>query len=225
MKSNKISFVLCTDDDVCESESIRYIGRLAIPDGVEVEVISVHNAASMLAGYREGYESTDSEYFVFMHQDVFILNRFFIMDILSIFRSDEHIGMIGMVGSPRMSPDFIMWNSRRIGNVYIKGDRTDYAGYRYDIDVEGYEDVEVIDGFLMVYRRMKGKELTIRDDIFTGWDFYDVSMSFEVINEERKIVVPWQHMAWCLHDDLGVQSLLDYDKYRMIALKEYGRQI
>ncbi len=217
MNNRKICFIICTDNEACTSECITYINRLTVPDETEIDILTVHNAQSMLSGYREGYDSTDAEFIVFMHQDVFILNRGFLQDILSIFDSDDRIGMIGMVGAPKVSDDFVMWNERRIGNCFMKGDLTDYSGYRYSIEKENYEDVEVVDGFLMVYRRKTGKELIIRDDIFTGWDFYDVSMSLEVLKENRRVVVPWQQMAWCLHDDQGVQSLLDYDKYRIIA--------
>ena len=158
MNRNKICFIMCANNDICVDECVLYIDSLSVPDGTEVEILTVKDGTSMLAGYREGYNCTDAEYIVFMHQDVFILNRFFIHDILDIFRSDDNIGMIGMVGAPHMSPDFIMWNNERIGNFFMKGDPTDYDGYRYDIVKDGYERVEVIDGFLMVYRRMKGKD-------------------------------------------------------------------
>ena len=221
MNNNKICFIMCSNNDICASECITYINRLYVPDGMEVEILTVKDAPSMLGGYREGYESTDAEYIVYMHNDVFILNRYFISDILNVFRSDDNIGMIGMVGAPEMSSDFIMWNGRRVGNQFVKGDMNNVE-YRYDIGREEYEDVAVVDGFLMVYRRMKGKEAVFRDDILDGWDFYDVSMSFEVLKENRRIVVPWQDSAWCLHDDQGLQSLLNYDRYRKIALREYG---
>ncbi|MBR6468949.1 MAG: hypothetical protein IKS84_01110, partial [Lachnospiraceae bacterium] len=55
-----------------------------------------------------------------------------------------------------------------------------------------------------------------------GWDFYDVSMSIEVLKEGRRVVVPVQDQAWCLHDDQGLQSMLNYDRYRNIALEEYS---
>ena len=222
MNNKKICFIMCTDNDVCASESITYINRLYVPEGMQVEILTVKEATSMLSGYREGYESTDAGYVVFMHHDVFILNRYFIQDIISILSSDERIGLIGMVGAPKLSSDFIMWNDRRIGNHFIKGDNADYSGYRYSIDKEGYEDVTVVDGFLMVYRRIEGKEVVFRDDILDGWDFYDVSMSIEVLKEGRRVVVPVQDQAWCMHDDQGLQSMLNYDRYRNIALEEYG---
>ena len=40
-----------------------------------------------------------------MHQDVFILNRNFLADLLAVFEDDPEIGMIGMVGYEKMSGD------------------------------------------------------------------------------------------------------------------------
>jgi hypothetical protein len=85
-----------------------------------------------------------------------------------------------------MPEDFIMWHGRRVGNYLLKGDNPDYSGYRYDINQSGYTQVDVVDGFIMVYRR-GADETLFRDDIFDGWHFYDVSMSFEI----RKKGIEW----------------------------------
>ncbi len=222
MNNKSICFVLCTDNDTCLEECMSYINRLYVPEGIMIDVLSVNEASSMLAGYHEAYDNTDAGYLVFMHHDVFILNRYFIYDILEIFSSDDDIGMIGMVGAPRLPEDYIMWNDRRVGNQYIKGDPVDNSDYRYSISNEGYEDVTVVDGFLMVYKRREDKNLVFREDIFDGWDFYDVSLSLEVLKEGRRIVVPWQEKAWCLHDDLGLQSMFGYDGYRKKAIEVYA---
>ena len=61
------------------------------------------------------------EYKVFMHQDVFILNKNLIEDLISIFHSNAQIGMIGMAGSKKMPKDCIMWSDKLIGNIFFKG--------------------------------------------------------------------------------------------------------
>lgn len=80
------------------AQALSYIDRLHVPDGYELDVIAVREAPSMAAGYQMAMEHTDARYKIYMHQDTFIINREFLQDMLSVFRSDDRIGVIGMVG-------------------------------------------------------------------------------------------------------------------------------
>ena len=64
-----------------------------------------------------------------------------------------------------------------------------------------------------------------REDIFDGWDFYDLSQCMEFKRRGYSIVVPFQSSPWCLHDDRVALSLMDYNHYRKIFLKEYGNEL
>lgn len=57
-------------------------------------------------------------------------------------------------------------------------------------------------------------------DIFDGWDFYDVSESFEHRRKGFKIVVPYQITPWVIHDD-GILNLYSYGKYRSRFIEVY----
>ena len=59
-----------------------------------------------------------------------------------------------------------------------------------------------------------------REDIFTGWDFYDVSQSFEFRKAGYNVIVPPMTTPWCFHDE-GVIELSSYYKTRDIFMKEY----
>ena len=48
----------------------------------------------------------------------FCLNKNILSDLLSIFRSDSQIGLIGMVGYDTVSPDGIMWHAKKSGALY-----------------------------------------------------------------------------------------------------------
>ncbi len=61
-----------------------------------------------------------------------------------------------------------------------------------------------------------------REDIFDGWDFYDMSHSTEFKLKGYDIVFPAQSYAWCLHDDRVALNLLNYNYYRKKFIKEYG---
>ena len=82
MNEKKICFIICVNNDTYEQEQMRYLNRLIVPDGYEMEILSIREAKSMTSGYNEGMHASDAKYKVYMHQDVFIVNKNFIADLL-----------------------------------------------------------------------------------------------------------------------------------------------
>jgi len=218
MNDKKIAFILCVNDDEWMSECALYIQRLEKPQDMEIEVLAVKDAASMAAGYNEGMQSTDAKYKVYMHQDVFIINRSFIYELLKIFEKDEDIGMIGMVGAAKMSQDGVMWHSQRYGNLHDLPILQKQFKISPILGIEEeYMEMEVVDGLLMATQY----DIPWREDIFDKWDFYDASQSFEFRKRGYKIVVPGQKEAWCIHE-CGRVSMWDYNLERMKFVEAYA---
>ena len=94
MNENKVSFIICVNDNLFFEECVRYLNWLEVPEGIETDILEIREAHSMAEGYNEGMKSSDAKYKVYMHQDAFIVNKYFIYDILSIFREDRSIGML-----------------------------------------------------------------------------------------------------------------------------------
>ena len=221
MNDKKFCFIICTNSPMFYEECIQYIECLIIPEGYEVDVIGVTEATSMTSGYNEGMLASDAKYKIYMHQDVFILYPYFLQSVLDIFASDDKIGMIGMVGAEKMPVDGVMWHAWRRGDLYEgkieeRYQNFSYDSYQYSVN-DGLWNVEVVDGLMLI----TSKDVAWREDIFDAWDYYDVSQSFEMIRAGYKVVVPEQHLPWCLHDD-GVLNLRKHDKYRRICLQEYA---
>jgi len=214
MNKNKICFILCANQERYFQECLLYINELLIPEEFEVEVLSIQDAKSMTAGYNEGMQSSDAKYKVYLHQDVFLVNRNFIFDILKIF-SDETIGMIGMVGTPKMPESCIMWDDTRVGRIYSSN--LFLAGPSVIGEIrEEYAQVEAVDGLLMVTQY----DIPWREDLFQKWDFYDISQSYEFRKKGYKVVVPNIVIPWCIHDD-GVMNLENYYDERRKFIAEY----
>ncbi len=211
--NKKICFIICVNNDQYEQECINYISRLNIPDGYEIEQLSVREASSMAAGYNEAMGSTDAKYKFYLHQDTFIVNNDILYDILKTFE-DESIGMIGMVGTKAMPQSGIMWDGKRIGHIYSNHVLNTTEFFEYDS--KSLTDVDAIDGLLMITQY----DIKWRDDIFTGWDFYDASQSFEFRQHGYRVVVPYMDKAWCIHDD-GILNLEKYFEWRDIFSQEY----
>ena len=73
MNEKKICFIMCVNNDAYEQEQMRYLNRLVVPEGYEMDILSVRDALSMTSGYNEGMRVSDAKYKIYMHQDVFIV--------------------------------------------------------------------------------------------------------------------------------------------------------
>ena len=214
VNENKICFIICANNELFYRECIKYIRWLEVPEGMEVELMEIREAVSMAGGYNEGMKSSDAKYKVYMHQDVFIINKFFIYDIISIFKCNEKIGLIGLIGSIKIPKSGVMWSENRVGN---SNKIIPWEGYRYDVERDGWWEVEGVDGLLMATQY----DIPWREDLFDGWDFYDLSQCFEMKKKGFHIVVPTQKHIWLIHDDKAAMTLWNFNKYRNKFISEY----
>ncbi len=218
---NKICFIICYNNNTYLQEALLYIHQLDIPNGYDIDIITIIDADSITSGYQAGMEASDAKYKIYMHQDVFILNKYFLADTISIFKSQPEIGMLGMVGTVNMPKNGIMWSTKeRIGalrscTLNTTDDYFDIKSYNAD-----YSYVSAVDGLLI----MTQYDIPWRSDIFTGWDFYDASQSFEFLRAGYKIAVPYQKTPWVLHD-CGFLNMKRYDEARKVFLKTYEREL
>ena len=116
MNEYKIAFIMCANNEQYMNEALYYISQLYIPNGYEVETLVVKDAAGMAAGYNEAMQTSDAKYKIYLHQDVMIVEKNFITNILALFQNSE-VGMIGMVGSPVLPENAVMWYGERIGSM------------------------------------------------------------------------------------------------------------
>ena len=214
----KIAFILCTNQPEYFGECSRYIHNLVIPEGYTIEIIPVEHAVSMTQGYAAGMQRTNAKYKVYLHQDVFIINRHFLEDTLQILTNHAKIGMIGMVGTKRLPDNACMWTTpMRTGALRscVLNTVDDY----FDLPISqsrGYAPVQAVDGLLI----MTQYDIPWREDLDLGWDFYDISQSLEYTRRGYHIAVPYQSVPWVLHDN-GFLHLGGYHTSRRRFLTEY----
>ena len=211
---NKICFIICVNNELFFEECAKYIRWLEVPPGMEIELVEIRDAVSMASGYNEGMKCSDAKYKVYMHQDVFIINRYFIYDIISLFKMSESIGVVGLIGSPKVPENGIMWSEKRVG---YWTEMVSWEGYRYDSEKDGWWEVEGVDGLLLAAQY----DVPWREDLFDGWDFYDLSYCFEMKRRGLRAIVPIQKHIWFIHDDKAALTLWNYNKYRNIFVNEY----
>ncbi len=205
---------MCTNDTQYANESAHYINRLAIPEGYEVELITITDACSMTSGYNRAMSSSDAKYKIYMHHDVMIIETDFLFHIIDIFQN-KNIGAIGMVGVKKLADNAIMLHQKRIGMLY-SCNIYHLSHFSLGTPAKPYEKVEALDGLLIATQY----DIPWREDLFDKWDFYDVSQSFEFRNRGYDIVVPYMEKPWCIHDD-GFPDLKEYYKERKKFIDEY----
>ncbi|MDD3415226.1 MAG: glycosyltransferase family protein [Lachnospiraceae bacterium] len=214
MDERKICFITCVNKDTEYEECLYYLNRLHIPEGYQVEVLSIKDATSMYNGYNQAMQASDAKYKVYLHQDVHILEQDFIEKVIALFQKDPKTGMIGMVGCKEMPETGVMWTVKRFGglvetHIFETKDRSIY---------DAAEDVQVVllDGLLLCTQY----DIPWREDLFQGWDFYDCSQCMEFTRKGYKLVVPYQEHPWCLHD-CGFVNLGQYEEAREKFIREY----
>lgn len=216
--AQQFCFIICTNDAIYAEECIHYIRHLIVPEGMEVDILTVEGAKSLASAYNEAMQSSQAKYKVYLHHDTFIINPYFIRDCLEIFRMDERIGMLGNVGVNTMPSSGVMWDADRFGMLYEQHIyETELLANAIDNDVP-YLEAEAIDGFIMVTQY----DVPWREDLFDKWDFYDCSQSMEFIRRGYRVVVPNMKAPWCVHD-CGFINLQNYDIEKEKFITEYLR--
>ncbi|WP_246517185.1 glycosyltransferase [Clostridium aciditolerans] len=221
MNNKKICFITCVNDDRQYEECLLYISNLNIPEGYEIDAVSIKEAESMTAGYNAAMQNTDAKYKVYLHQDTFIINKNFILDMLSIFEHHEEIGLMGVAGAKTIPTNGVWWDSiHKHGKVYEshtgKMELTSFNGIK-----RRYENVKAIDGLIMITQY----DIPWREDIFDGWNFYDISQSMEFNLAGYEVVIPNQYEPWCIHDCGSANTIDECDIYRSRFLNEYSKDM
>lgn len=215
MNEKKIVFIICVNDGLAYKECKYYLDRLSVPQGYETDVIAVTEAPSMTAGYNAGMQSSDARYKVYLHQDVRIVNPRFIYDLFNVFAADDEIGLIGMIGASHLDDGaraVVDWDTGKILHNCTP------SRLEYDMPTGTlYQEVEAVDGLLMATQ----EDVPWREDIFDGWDYYDISQCMEFARRGKKVAVPYQETPWVWHDN-SYSKMRDYYRYAELFIKEYA---
>lgn len=219
MDNHKICFIMCANDAFLAKECLLYISQLEIPEGFAVEKKIIYGAESMASGYNRAMKESDAKYKIYLHQDVLLVHRTFLLGMTALFRANPQIGMLGVVGNKSLATDGCPWSDgmhRRIGEIF--SDLIYKTGYSVFSKVAGdYEEAVVLDGLFMATQY----DLPWREDLFQGWDFYDCSQSLEFWKAGYLVVVPHMEAPWCLHDN-DILHMENYEMWRRVFEEEYG---
>jgi glycosyltransferase involved in cell wall biosynthesis len=221
MNNKKICFITCVNDLELYDECVKYLSNLNVPEGYEVENIFIEEAESITKAYNEAMKASDARYKVYMHQDVFVINKNFIFDILNIFQNDKNVGLLGVIGAKAI-PTSGLWqdSGSKYGKVYDSHTSKMELTCFDEVDKD-YESVKVIDGLIMATQY----DIPWCEEKFDGWSFYDLSQSMEFIKAGYKVAIPKQEKPWVIHDCGLANVEKEYQHYCEEFLKEYAKDL
>ncbi|NMS89683.1 glycosyltransferase [Clostridioides difficile] len=222
MDSKKICFITCVSNSRDYEECLFYINNLRIPDGFSIEIIGIRDILCMSKAYNNALEKTNAKYKVYINQNTLIINQNFIYDVLDLFNSDKDIGMIGMAGVKKLPISGVWFELEEYNIVKVYNNFTREVEFICKDDIKGdYEQVEVIDGLIMITQY----DIKWREDIFDNSYFYDVSQCMEFNKKKYKIIIPNLKIPWCIYLGEKINRTDIYEDYRVKFIKEYEREI
>ncbi|WP_246317037.1 glycosyltransferase [Paenibacillus agri] len=221
MDEKKICFITCLNDEVLYEESVRYIHSLNIPNGFQIELIAIREARSMAEGYNHAMKQSDAKYKVYLHQDTFIINKDFILDIVNLFNNYHSLGMLGVIGAKNIPTNGVWWKSSdRYGKVYDNSRYNEIAIFQGNYVRGDYETVDAVDGLILITQY----DLGWREDLFKAWQMYDMSQAFEFRRAGYEVGVAKQNECWCIHDCNSLKTE-EYEYQREVFLEEYSKDV
>ena len=152
--------------------------------------------------YRAGIEALlksecmDNDIVIFAHEDIQILDPFFVQKLETIFNEKKDIGLLGIAGARELNEQGGWWNNITVNLrghlMQVKEGST--AGEAYHL-VKGpcgyYDDLAVVDGCILV-TTVKILREGLNFDAATfpvGNDMYDLDFSLQILEAGYKIAV------------------------------------
>lgn len=217
VNDKKIAFIICTNNERWYNECVQYLSRLELPDGFDADVLQIVDAKSMASGYNEGMHASDAKYKIYLHHDVFIIRTDFMKRVIRAFEEHPEVGIMGVIGTDKIVQDASYWNHWDCGKVYALDAMLPFKVCGPNTYTEGVTSAKAVDGMIL----MTQYDVEWREDIFTGWDFYDVSQCFEFARKGYEVAVFHENEISIMHD-CGYSKLVNYNDSREKFCEEYA---
>lgn len=218
MNNRKICFIWNVQNEEYYSESVKYVDALVVPEGYIVEKVAVADD-NYAKAYNEAITISDAKYKVYIYDAIFIINKFFIYDMLRIFQKKE-IGLFGVLGSKTIPTSGAWQESRhKRGRKYIyDGNKIQHISF--DSEDDNQDNVMALDGSLLATQY----DVSWREDLFKNKYYYDLAQGIEFRHKGYEVVVAKQEEPWVLHDSTA-DNEEQFNQAKEVFLEEYSKAI
>lgn len=204
----KICFIICANSKQYLNECLLYLSLLEVPEDYETELLVIENETSVTKAYNEAMKASDAKYKIYLPQHVFVTERQILDKIIGVFQKDSSIGLIGLLGTDRLSKDGVVKHNNCCGAHYLDEVNIERLS-------EEYAYVEAVDGLLMATQY----DVSWREDLLTADVMYDTSQSLEYRRAGYKLAVLAQSTEWV--KVVGLQYCYYPERERKVILQEY----
>jgi len=182
--ANRWAFVVCSQSKELKKKTHKWVTDI-FKDNAYIFFLEGWN--SIFKAYNKAIDiSSESKYVCFVHEDIDLLH----LDIkaLESLLDKPATGFVGAAGAKRLPSNGCWWSgydgkpnadlSGRAGHQKRDGHKV----IRWINEYGPYGPVEVLDGLILFCRRDLLNSIKWDDEYFDGWDYYDISITWEATN-------------------------------------------
>lgn len=222
-----ISIVICSIQD---SYFVSLMKNIKETIGeIEYEIIKTDNLVEKLSitqAYNKGIERSKFEVLLFIHEDVLFHTQNWGEILISIFKENSRIGLVGIAGTKYKSrfPSAFWHTKKEMLNVNLIQHYNNKKPSRVKLGFENekLEKAVAIDGVFIGLRKETGVKF---NENIKGFHCYDLGISIDVIEKDYHIVVTNQILIE--HFSIGnanlefVKGVIDFHKLYQTKFPKY----
>lgn len=211
LDTHAIAFITCVNDETQYATCLQYIDALRIPSEYTVENVAVFGATSMAEGYQRAMEASTARYKLYVHQDVYLVHRGLLPELLHLFRTYPRLGMVSVIGATQLPGSGKWWEKNRPfcygrtvhfvrppqgfpASLFRPPNLRRLQVFRLQSFIGDYLPAIVLDGLVMATQY----DIPWRDPL-GGFELYDQVQSLEFINAGLEVGIARQEAIWCIH--------------------------
>ena len=145
-------------DEGAVQETLESLKTLEVPPQFSLDVLPVQGEDKFKA-YNFAMKESDAKYKIYLDENISILHKNVLSEIISVFESNKDIGAIGFSGAIQLSTHGVCFNSaKRCGKISIGANKKlqDWGD-----DKRKFLEVEALDSFFIATQY----DLTWREDL------------------------------------------------------------
>lgn len=217
MDKTKIGFIVFNKNKRELEECISHIRSLHIPENYKAEISVVDDNENFPANFQNAIANSDARYKIYLQQNVNIIYKDMLSDMLALFAANEKLGVLGISGYDMLPPDGDFSNIQNGWEEYGYYKQNQFR--KMNKAENSFHDVKVINSPFLASQY----DISESSSLQSAHYFNPLLMSFEYRKAGYLTGVPSQKKPWCHYRPEfpdSEENRLFIQKYHAAALNE-----